>query len=247
MASLARPPLLLLPGMACDEASWAPQIEALSDIATCTVADHGLHRSMTAMAQAALKQAPPRFSLAGHSMGGRVALEMVRLAPQRVERLCLIGTEHLPRPSGEAGERETAGRRSLLTIARTDGMAAMACRWLPSLIASDRVGDMALTNAIVAMVARHGPDQLEAQIAAGHDRPDHRSLLPAIACRTLLIAGGADVMRPAAILADMADMIAGSSLCVIPGSGHMPMMEQPDIVSAAMRDWLRAEGESLPA
>ncbi|MFI8666392.1 alpha/beta fold hydrolase [Qipengyuania sp. NPDC077410] len=247
MAPPPLPHLVLLPGMACDRASWAGQVAALSDIATCMVADHGLHRSMTAMAEAALEQAPPRFAVAGHSMGGRVALEMVRLAPERIERLCLIGTEHLPRPKGEAGERETAGRRSLLEIARNDGMAAMACRWLPSLIAPDRRQDMALIEAIIAMVARHSPDQLEAQITAGHRRPDHRSLLPGIACPTLLIAGGADVMRPAAILEDMAGAIPGSRLCVIPGSGHMPMMEHPEIVSAAMRDWLRAEGTSLTA
>src|SRR6202167_3831774 len=99
-------PLLLLPGLICDQTVWQQQIDALSDLAVCTCADYGSLDSIPAMAEAVLRAAPERFSLAGHSMGGRVALQVFRLAPQRVARIALLNTGSSARPPGEAGEEE---------------------------------------------------------------------------------------------------------------------------------------------
>src|SRR5690606_18689164 len=110
--------------------------------------------------------------LAGHSMGGRIAIEVCRLAPDRVERLCLLSTEHRPRPSGREGEEETKGRLALLHLARDNGMRAMALAWIPKLVAEQHLGDAGLVERIVSMIERYTPEQLEAHIEAGHTRPD---------------------------------------------------------------------------
>src|ERR1700677_5031179 len=108
-----RQPLLLLPGLICDQTVWQQQIDALSDVAVCTCADYGSLDSIPAMAEAVLRLAPERFSIAGHSMGGRVALEVYRLAPHRVERIALLNSGYLPRAAGEGGQEETRKRGEL--------------------------------------------------------------------------------------------------------------------------------------
>ncbi|MFN7196434.1 MAG: alpha/beta fold hydrolase, partial [Hylemonella sp.] len=116
---MSRRTLMLLPGLNCDAAVWAPQVAALQDVADCRIPAWGLRDTLTAMAEQVLQEAPPGpFCLAGHSMGGRVALEVLRLAPERVERLALLSTGTHPLAAGEAGEKEKAGRMALLKIAQ---------------------------------------------------------------------------------------------------------------------------------
>src|SRR5204863_9188657 len=110
--------LLLLPGLLCDRAVWAPVLPELGAIAQCDVAEYSAARSLVAMAERILDDAPPTFALAGHSMGGRVALEIVRRAPERVERLALLDTGYRARPGGVAGEQERARRMALLALAQ---------------------------------------------------------------------------------------------------------------------------------
>ena len=120
-----KPVLLLLPGLLCDESVWRRQRAGLPDV-QCVVPSYGSLSSITAMARRVLEEAPAeRFSLAGHSMGGRVALEVMRLAPQRVERLALLDTGIDPLAAGEAGASERKQRMALLAIAREKGMRAM--------------------------------------------------------------------------------------------------------------------------
>src|SRR5579885_611408 len=126
--SSGKPPLVLLPGFLCDRAVWQPQMEALSDIAEPTCADYGMLDSIPAMAESVLRHAPERFSVAGHSMGGRVAFEVFRQAPERVERIALLNTGAAARSAGVTGQEEEQRRRGLLAIARTQGMRAMADR-----------------------------------------------------------------------------------------------------------------------
>ena len=127
--------LILLPGLMCDASVWAPQVEALSPQARCLVPDYGLRDSLTAMAQQVLDDAPEeRFALAGHSMGGRVALEVLRLAPQRVTHLALLDTGTHPRAAGAEGDKERAGRMALLAVAQAQGMRAMGQQWLRGMV-----------------------------------------------------------------------------------------------------------------
>lgn len=232
-----RPTLMLLPGLMCDAAVWAPQVAALP--AQCVVPAWGLRDSLSAMAQQVLEEAPTeRFSLAGHSMGGRVALEIMRLAPQRVERLALLDTGTHPLPAGEAGDKERAGRMALLELARTQGMRAMADKWARGMVHPDQL-DTPLFESILDMIERSNPAEFAAQINALLTRPDAGALLPTIQCPTLVLCGREDGWSPPAQHDRMRDAIAGATLSIIEHCGHMCTMEQPQAATEALAAWWR--------
>jgi pimeloyl-ACP methyl ester carboxylesterase len=228
----------MLPGLLCDRSVWQHQIEALSDVADCTSIEWGNEDSLEKMAQTALRQAPERFSVVGHSMGGRVALEVFRLAPERVKRIAVFDTGCAARPRNAAGEEEERGRLALLAIARSEGMRAMAAQWLPPMIHTERRGDRGLTEAIIAMFARKTPDVFAAQIRALLDRPERCDLLEQIRCPALVLTGREDGWSPPARHREMAARIPGSTFIVVPECGHMSTLEQPAAVTAAIRSWL---------
>ena len=232
-------PLVLLPGFLCDETVWRGQVDALSDLAACRTMDWGELDSILAMAERVLRLAPPEFSLAGHSMGGRVAFQVVRLAPRRVKRLALLNTGADAKPGGEAGAAEERKRRQLLEIARTQGMRAMALEWLPPMMKPGRMSDSALVETIVRMIERKNPRIHEMQMLALLGRPDAKPVLPKIACPTLLLTGREDSWSPPAAHEAMAAAIPSSRLVIVPDSGHMAPMEQPAAVASAMREWLQ--------
>src|SRR4051812_27795192 len=161
---MPKPHLVLIPGLVCDETVWKDQVPALNTVAEISIADHKQIDSLGGMAEAILDGAPARFAVAGHSMGGRVALEIFRRAPQRVTGIALMDTNYTPRPAGAAGEKEAAGRYALLDKARRDGMRAMAAQWAQPMVHPDRVADAALMNAILDMIERKSPDIFAAQI-----------------------------------------------------------------------------------
>ncbi len=233
-----RQPLLLLPGLICDQTVWQRQIDALSDIAACTCADYGSLDSIPAMAEVVLRLAPERFSIAGHSMGGRVALEVYRLAPHRVERVALLNTGSSARLTGAAGEEEARKRGMLVALAQSQGMRAMLREWLPPMIDSRRINDEALLNAIIETMSRKTPEIFAAQVRALLARPDAGAVLDQIRCPTLLLTGREDGWSTPAQHAAMAAKIGGSELVLVPDCGHMSMLERPAEVDAALRAWL---------
>jgi pimeloyl-ACP methyl ester carboxylesterase len=228
----------LLPGLICDQPAWQQQMDALSEIAGCTCPDYGLLDSLPAMAEAVLAQAPERFSIAGHSMGGRVALEIYRLAPRRVERIALLNTGYLPLAEGSTGEEETRKRGELVALARSQGMPAMLGKWLPPMIDSRRINDAALVNSIIEMMSRKTPDIFAAQEQALLSRPDASDVLSQIRCPALLLTGREDGWSPPAQHAAMAERIPRSRLVIVPDCGHMSMLERPGEVSSALGAWL---------
>ena len=231
--------LILIPGLLCDAEVWAPQTAALADLATPVVPDHGSRDSLGGMAEAILERAPAQFALAGHSMGGRVALEVMRRAPRRVRALALLDTGCLPLAPGAPGERERAGRLALLEVARCEGMRAMCRRWLAiPTIHPERLGDEPLVTPILNMFERKTPAIFEAQIRALLERPDASDVLPAIDCPTLVLCGREDALSTLAAHQEMADRIPGSTLVSIARCGHMATLEQPAEVNAALRGWL---------
>jgi pimeloyl-ACP methyl ester carboxylesterase len=231
---------MLLPGLMCDAAVWAPQVAALQGRAQCVVPAWGLSDSLPAMAQQVLDAAPTEhFSVAGHSMGGRVALELIRMAPRRVQRLALLDTGTHPLPEGIEGEKERAGRMALLALARTQGMRVMGRQWARGMVHPDRV-DSPLFEDILDMLERSNPAQFAAQINALLSRRDAAPLLPGIDCPTLVLCGREDAWSTPAQHEAMHAAIAHSTLGIIEHCGHMCTMEQPQAVREALARWLQA-------
>ncbi len=232
-------PLILIPGLMCDAVVWTPLLPTLSGHATCQIADHGNADSLTRMAQQVMDTAPPRFAVAGHSMGGRVAMEVVRLAPERVTRLALLDTGYQGRASGAAGEEEAAKRYALLDIAHKRGVRAMATEWVQGMVEPARLGDKALIESIVAMFERKSADVFAQQITALLGRPDATPVLRAVRVPTLVLCGRADSWSPVAQHEQIAGLVPGSQLRVVDDAGHMCTMERPEAVAQALLDWLR--------
>lgn len=226
--------LYLVCGLMSDRAIWRAQLPALEarfDVRACHFPGFD---SITRMAETALGDAPERFSLAGHSMGGRVALEMYRLAGERIERLALFDTGIYP-----AHEREAENRQALTEAAFSRGMEAMAREvWIPSIIHPERLDDEVLVETLSAMAQRNTPDQMARQIDALLHRPDMRALLPEIHCPTLVCCGREDAWASANQHIEMADLIPGARLEIIHHCGHMAMMEHPHEVTQFMLEWL---------
>lgn len=235
---MTRETVVLLPGLLCDRTVWESQIAALSARYDCIVADYGAADSLAAMAQSALAAAPPRFSLAGHSMGGRVALEIMRNSAQRVARLALLDSGHRARPEGEAGEAEAQKRYRLLDIALSQGMRVMGREWLQGMIHPERLQDRALIESILAMIERKTPGLFAAQIRALLNRPAAEGVLRAVRCPCLILCGRQDGWSPLARHEEMAKMVTGARLAVIEDSGHMTTLERPQAVTAALEGWL---------
>lgn len=232
--------LILVPGLMCDHSSWAPILPALSARANCQVVSHGDADSLTQMAQQILDAAPAQFDLAGHSMGGRVALEVLRMAPERVRRLALLGTGYRAKEAGEAGEKELQGRQALLDVAQNDSIRAMALTWVQNMVAPSRLGDEALIEEIVQMFERKSVDIFQRQIKALLKRPDATEVLRQVRVPTLVMAGEFDAWASPQQHQDIADLIhAHPPMHMVVGSGHMMMMEKPDAVAALFLDWLR--------
>jgi pimeloyl-ACP methyl ester carboxylesterase len=227
--------LVLIPGLLCSPALWTPQIRALSDIADLTVADHTRHDSMPEIAKAILAEAPERFALAGLSMGGYIAYEIIRQAPERVTRLALLDTS----ARADAPERRE-GRLRLIALAEQGGAVKAQRELLPLLIHTDRLGDKPLVDTVLQMAIDTGLTAFKRQQTAIMARPDNRPLLSRISCPSLVLVGRQDALTPPAMAQEIADGIAGARLEIIPECGHLSTLERPEAVNRALRDWLDA-------
>jgi pimeloyl-ACP methyl ester carboxylesterase len=232
--------LVLIPGLLCDATVWLHQSAALADSADVRVADHGNRDSLAAMARAILDSAPPRFALAGHSMGGRVALEVYRQAPKRVSGISLLDTGYGALERGVAGKQEIAGRMALLETARREGMRVMAREWIQGMVHSARLSERPLIDPILDMFGSKTPDIYAAQIRALIERPNARAVLNMIRCPTLVLCGREDSWAPVQRHLEMSALIAGSTFVEIADCGHMCTMERPQAVTAALKKWFVA-------
>lgn len=238
--------LVLVPGLMCDEAVWnpvLPHLQAARPGLRVMVADHGPADTLGGMADRILASAPERFALAGHSMGARVALEVVRRAPGRVERIALLDTGYLPLPAGQAGEAEAAKRHALLAIARAEGTRAMGRQWVQGMVHPARLQDTPLIDAILDMFARKDAETFAAQIRALLARPDGTPVLqslPSLRLPTLVACGRQDSWSPVPQHEAMHQLAPGSVLEVIENAGHMAPMERPAEFAAMLGRWLAA-------
>lgn len=232
-ANIDRPTVYLLPGLLCDKDVWAAQAAGLSGKAEVVIPDFRGFRSLRDMAAAVLASAPEFFAVAGHSMGGRVALEILRAAPERVERIALLSTSYHP-----ATEDEPERRKNFIGIARSGGMSALASAWIPHLLHPDHLADRELVGAISRMVGRCRLGDLEGQVQALLGRADDSSILPGIRCPALIACGREDAWGSVDEHRKMAAMIPHATLAIVGRCGHMMTMEQPGETNRLLLAWM---------
>lgn len=228
-------PLVLVPGLLCDAALWAHQRRHLADLADMTVADISQQDSMAGMAEAVLAQAPDgRFALAGLSMGGYVAHEIMRRAPGRVMRLALLDSS-----ARADSDEQTARRRGLLELAAMGKFKGITPSLMPLYIHESRLADRALVDDVTAMAERIGKDGFLRQQKAIMGRQDSRANLGDYDCPTVVIAGRQDLATPLDVNEEMAALIPGARMIPIEDCGHLSTMERPQAVTAVLRYWLQ--------
>ncbi len=222
--------LLFLPGLICDARIYAPQLAAFPE--SRAVDGYGQVDTLEGMARVVLEQAPESFDLFGHSMGGRVALEVFRLAPNRVRRIALASTGvHW------IGEGEPAKRRALQAVGHERGFEALVDTWLPPMVAEANRAKP-IYGAMRQMCLDGGQATFDAQINAQLTRPEQESLLAEIGCPTLVMTGELDSWSGPAQHEAIAARIADSTLVIVEGAGHMLPLEAPDAVNQAIAAWL---------
>lgn len=222
----------MLPGLICDASIYAPQTAAFAD--SRAVAGYGLCDSLPGMAEIVLDQAPERFDLFGHSMGGRVALEVFRKAPERVRRLALVSTGVHPLREGEREARE-----ALKAIGHEQGYEALVDAWLGPMIAEANREDPEIVAPLKQMCLAAGQETFDAQIDALLARPEQESLLRQIDCPVLVMTGSEDTWSGPAQHQAIAEAIADSELVIVEGAGHMIQLEAPEAVNQAIASWLQ--------
>ena len=224
--------LILLPGLACDATIWREQIAALSPHHRLRVTDvHARFATLPEMAAALLAEHAGDLVLCGASMGGMVALEAVRQAPQRVKGLALLGT------SARADTPELLKLRSDAIGLFEQGRAEEVLRANAVFAFHPRAAPV-LAGPYLEFILRAGALQLIRQNRAIMARADQRALLPTIACPTLVACGDSDALTPPEHARELAEAIPGARLELIAECGHMLTLEQPARVNALLRDWL---------
>jgi pimeloyl-ACP methyl ester carboxylesterase len=225
--------VMLLCGLLCDEVVWEAQAEALRRDYDVRVLKFLEQDSMEAMAEHVLRNAPESFALAGHSMGGRVALEVVRRGSSRVERLALLDTGF------DAPAADEAGRRAVLVNqALEEGIDSVAAAWGLPMLAPRHRSEPHLVQAVFDMVGRMSGPIYAAQTRALLGRPDATGVLKNLDCPTLILCGMEDGWSPPERHRRMAELAPRAVLRLVEDCGHMAMMEQPGAVLAALREWL---------
>ena len=228
-----RQPLFLLSGLLCDETVWSDIPQRLSETADVRIVSFRGFSSLGEMADHVLATAPAAFAVAGHSMGGRVALEMMRTAPQRITRLALLNTAVHPVRDGEP-----QSRARWLRLAAERGMSALAAEWLPPMMGQDAVRTAKLMPRLTKMIERSTPRSYAGQVQALLHRQEALSVLAKIKVPTLLLSGSDDAWSRVSQHEAMRRRIPHATLFEIHGAGHMAPVERPDAVALALRQWL---------
>ena len=229
-------PVVMIPGLGSDAAVWRPTIDALGADADCTVGDTLSDDSLPAMAARILAGAPERFALAGVSMGGMVALEIMRAAPERVSRLALVDTNAQPDTPEQAARRRAVNAAML----QTHDLAALSRPAIAYMVHPQ--ADASVRDALMQMTLRVGAAAYVRQNEAVLARADLREVLPTVFAPTMVVVGAQDLMTPVPLAEAIRDGVAGATLHVIPDCGHLPPIETPAALAALMRSWLDRPG-----
>lgn len=226
-------PVVMVPGLNCSARVYAPQVPALWQFGPVQIADHRRGSSMAAIAAAILRDAPPRFALVGFSMGGYIALEILRQAKERVIKLALLDT-------AAAADRpdQTEKRQKNIALTREGKAAEREEALWPLLVHESRLNDEAIRSVVKEMHQETGSEVYINQQTAIMGRADSRPMLAELKMETLIVVGDSDQLTPPAAAKEMAELIAGSQLEVLPNCGHMSTLERPDRVTKLLVEWL---------
>lgn len=231
-----KPALVLVPGLICTQDLWAFQIAALQEVTAITVVDHRRATSLSELAAQILDDQPGPFALAGHSMGGYVAFEVMRQGGDRVEKLALIAT------SARQDTLEMAARRrDFIKLARRGKFRGVSPMLLKTFIHEDGLDNKALRETVYRMAHETGGEGFIRQSEITLERPDSRADLADISCPTLVLCGDADERTPQALAAEMAAGIPDSELVILPRCGHLPQLERSAATTRALKAWLEVE------
>ena len=226
-------PLVLLPGMMCDARLFAPQIDALSSSYAVSVADLTQHDSIAGLARSVLAETPPHFALAGLSMGGIVAMEIMRQAPERVTRLALFDTN----PLAETDVMK-ARRAPQIAKARAGALSEIMKHEMKPNYLSHGPHRSQILDVCMDMAIDLGVDAFVNQSVALRDRQDQQETLKQVTVPTMVVCGEDDVLCPIARHQLMHDLVVSSTFEIIGGAGHLPTLEQADKVNVVLRRWL---------
>ncbi len=226
-------PVVFVPGLACSPRIFAPQIPALWRVCSVAVANHARGGDMAAIARRILAEAPLRFALAGHSMGGAIVFEMFRQAPERIARLALLNTYARPETPDFS-----EFWRGLITRVKQGGYRAMMDKMFAGAVHPSRANDANLKSIVTEMADDVGPDAFVWQVEAIMTRSDSRPTLAAIKCPTLVLTSDTDNSVPSQMSVEIANGIAGAKLVTVPECGHLSPLEKPQAVTDALLDWL---------
>jgi pimeloyl-ACP methyl ester carboxylesterase len=228
-------PILFVPGLNCTAALFGAQILRLCRTHPCVVADHGVVEDLSEVATAVLAQAPARFALCGLSMGGYVAFEIMRCAPERVTRLALLDTSAgLDRPE------TTATRLANIALAQSGRFDEVVDKFWPRFVHPARREDRALRAVYERMATDTGADRFVRQMRTIMSRPDSQMGLSRIGVPTLVLVGEQDLATPVGEAKSMADAIPKADLAVIPHCGHLSTLEMPETVANRLPAWAEA-------
>jgi pimeloyl-ACP methyl ester carboxylesterase len=231
---MTQTPFLLLPGLNCTAEIFAPLIPTLWPFGPVTVANHTLGSGVAEIAANILRDAPPRFALLGFSLGGYVAFEILRQAPDRAEKLALIDTSARP-DAADAIEM----RRLRIATTRAGAFEQTVMDGFPQAVHEAHVDRADLRALLLRMATTNGPEVYIRQQETIIARPDSRPDLAGITLKTLVVVGDSDQTTVPEAAEEMAAGIPGARLVVIPRAGHMALVERPEVVNAAVREWAR--------
>jgi pimeloyl-ACP methyl ester carboxylesterase len=234
-SSLDSLPVVLVPGLNCSARLYAEQIPALWRFGPVMVADHTRDAGIAAIAGRILANAPPVFALVGLSLGGYIAFEIMRQAPQRVGRLALLDTSARP----DTAELTTR-RQAPMALARAGKLIEVADESFVFFVHPRRHGDVALRAVVRAMAEETGVEAFLRQQQAIIGRPDSRPTLGVIMCPTLMLVGEQDQGTPLELAREIAAGIAGARLVIVPDCGHLSTLERPQAVTKALIEWMQS-------
>jgi pimeloyl-ACP methyl ester carboxylesterase len=226
-------PLVLVPGLLCSARLYAAQVAALWPFGQVAIADHRRDTDMAAIAARILADAPPRFALAGLSMGGYIAFAMMRIAPERIAKLALLDTSARPDTSEQKANRDIS-----IATAEAGKLNDIVETLIPRFLHRNHVNDDELKKIVRTMAAETGAEAFVRQTKAIKSRQDSRPLLAEIKCPTLVLVGDGDELTPPELAKEIAGGISGAKLTVIPDCGHLSTLEKPDAVNSALANWL---------